>query len=115
MSLSFRPVREEWGEPSSCFIDADELITLLRRVCEILAIPTEQHRYADNTSVWIEDGNKLLDYVESRRFTASSAAALTGLRPEALGPLIGNMKALCPKWRGSVGAHEELNFYVDAC
>ena len=114
MSLSFRPVREEWGEACSCFIDADEVVRLIRRVADILDIPSEHHDYADNISVWVEDGNKLLDYLESRRFTASTAARLTGLKAEALKPLIGNMKALSRKWRKAIGSHGELHFYVDA-
>jgi len=114
MSLSFRPVREEWGEACSCFIDADELVRLLRRIAEILDIPSEHHSYADNVSVWIEDGNKLLDYVESRRFTASGVARITGLETKALEPLIRNMKAFARKWRSSIGSHGELHFYVDA-
>ena len=41
MSLSFRPVREEWGEACSCFIDADEVVRLLRRVADVLEIPSD--------------------------------------------------------------------------
>lgn len=114
MSLSFRPVREEWGEVCSCFIDADEVVSLLRRVSEVLEIPSEHHNYADNVSVWIEDGNKLLDYLESRRFTAPTVAQLTGLKAQALKPLIRNMKVLSHKWRRAIGSHGELHFYVDA-
>ena len=114
MSLSFRPVREEWSDACSCFIDADEVVRLLRRISEVLEIPSEHHNYADNVSVWIEDGNKLLDYVESRRFTARSVAALTGLKAQALKPLIRNMKALSRKWHKAIGYHGELHFYVDA-
>jgi hypothetical protein len=114
MSLSFRPVREEWGEACSCFIDADEVVRLLRRVADSLEIPSEQHNYADNVSVWIEDGKKLLDYIESRRFTPSAVAQLTGLDAKAIEPLIGNMKMLSRKWGRAIGAHGELHFYVDA-
>ena len=114
MSLSFRPVREEWSDACSCFIDADDVVRLLRRVSEVLAIPSEHHNYADNVSVWIENENKLLDYLESRRFTAPTVARLTGLKAEALKPLIGNMKALSRKWRRAIGSHGELHFYVDA-
>ena len=114
MSLSFRPVREEWGEACSCFIDADEVVRLFRGIADSLGIPSEHHNYADNVSVWVEDGNKLLDYIESRRFTASAVARIAGLETKALDPLISNMKAFARKWRGSVGAHGELHFYVDA-
>ena len=114
MSLSFRPVREEWGEGCSCFIDADEVVRLLRGIAASLNIPSEHHNYADNVSVWVEDGNKLLDYVESRRFTVHSVAALTGLKAKALKPLIGNMKTLARKWHKAIGSHGELHFYVDA-
>jgi hypothetical protein len=114
MSLSFRPVREQWGECCSCFVDADELVRFLRRLADSLEIPSEHHNYADNVSVWIEDGNKLLDHVESQQFTAQGLARLTGLKAEALKPLVGNMKVLARKWRRSIGSNGELHFYVDA-
>ncbi len=114
MSLSFRPVREEWGEACSCFIDADDVVRLLRRVADVLEIPSEHYNYADTVSVWIENGAKFLDYLESRRFTTASLAVLTRLRPKAIRPLVGNMKALSPAWRRAIGAHGELHFYVDA-
>ena len=114
MSLSFRPVREQWGESCSCSVDADELVRLLRRLADSLDIASEHHNYADNVSVWIEDGNKLLDHLESQQFTARCLARLTGLKVQALKPLIGNMKALAGKWRNSIGTHGELHFYVDA-
>ena len=113
MSLSFRPVREEWGESCSCFIDADEVVRLLRILADILNIPSEHHSYADNVSVWIEDGTKLLDYIESRRFTTPSVGRLTEQKTKALKPLIGNMKALSRRWRRAIGSHGELHFYVD--
>ena len=100
--------------PCSCFIDADEVVRLLRRVSEVLDIPSEHHNYADNVSVWIENGNTLLDYGESRRFTARNVAALTGLQAKTLKPLIGNMKAFSRKWRKAIGSHGELHFYVDS-
>jgi hypothetical protein len=106
-------VHEDWGEACSCFIDADEVVRLLRIMADILDIPSEHHSYADNVSVWIEDGTKLLDYIESRRFTARSVARLTGLKAKALKPLIGNMKALSRMWRRAIGSHGELHFYVD--
>jgi len=114
MSLSFRPVREEWGEACSCFIDADDVVRLLRGIADSLNIPSEHHAYADNISVWVEDGKKFLDYVEGRRFTAKHAVALTGLAARALKPLVGNMKALSRMWQSAIGSHGELHFYVDA-
>ncbi len=114
MSLSFRPVREEWGEACSCFVDADELVSLLRRISEALGIPSEHHNYGDTISVWVENGKKLLDYMGSRRFTAASVAALTGLKAKALTPLVGNMKALSREWRKAIGSRGEIHFYVDA-
>ena len=113
MSLSFRPVREEWGEACSCFIDADEVVRLLRIMANTLDIPSEHHSYADNVSVWIEDGAKLLDHIESHRFTAPSVARLIGLKAKALPALVSNMKALSRNWRRAIGSHGELHFYVD--
>ena len=114
MSLSFRPVREEWGESCSCFVDADDVVRLLRGIADRLNIPSEHHTYADNVSVWIEDGKKLLDHMESRHFTVRLAAAITGLEAKVLKPLVGNMKALSRTWRSAIGSHGELHFYVDA-
>lgn len=114
MSLSFRPVGEEWSEACSCFVDADEVVKLLRLISQKLGIPSEHHNYADTISVWVEDGKRLLDHMQSERFTAKSVAALTGLKAKALTPLVGNMKALSREWQKAVGAHGELHFYVDA-
>ena len=114
MSLSFRPVREEWGEACSCFVDADDVVSLLRRISQELGVPSEHHNYGDNISVWVEDGKKLLDHIESERFTAKGVAALTGLKAKALTPLVRNMKALARQWQKAIGAHGELHFYVDA-
>ena len=107
-------MREEWGEACSCFIDADEVVRLLRRISEALGIPSEHHNYGGTISVWVEDGKKLLDYIRSRSFTARHVAALTGLKAKALMPLIGNMKALSREWQEAVGSHGEIHFYVDA-
>ncbi len=33
---------------------------------------SDEHEYGDNKAVWLEDGNRVLDYVEDERFSAAS-------------------------------------------
>ena len=60
MSLSFRPVKEIWGEPSSCFVDADLMLRVLLTIADGAGTQSEAYAYGDKTSIWVEDGGKLL-------------------------------------------------------
>ncbi len=118
MSLSFRPVNEVWGEPSSCFVDHDTLLRILQHLASEAGCQSEEYVYGDKTSVWIEDGVKTIEYIAAnRRFTAERLAKRLGLNKEErerLEPLISNMKNMARIWRNSVDAHGALTFYVDA-
>ena len=73
MSQCFRPVKEVWNTHSSCFIESETLITLLHDLAARVATASDEHTYGDNTAVWFEDGNKILDYIErDQRFSSDS-------------------------------------------
>ncbi|MFZ3265414.1 MAG: hypothetical protein WA172_15525 [Terriglobales bacterium] len=73
MSQSFRPVKEIWNMHSSCFIEPEELIALLHDLAARAGTASDEHEYGDNTAAWLEDGNKVLNYMEAdERFNAAS-------------------------------------------
>lgn len=121
MSKCFRPVKELWNSHSSCFVEPKALITLLHDLAARVGTASDEYDYGDNTAVWIEDGNRVLDYIENdRRFKAESfkdSLEEQGMliNVDELAPLLGNMRSLAPQWRESIGPHGELVFYVDAC
>jgi hypothetical protein len=72
MSQGFRPVREIWNMHSSCFVAPGELIVLLHDLAARVGTVSDEHEYGDNKAVWLEDGNKVLDYMEAdERFNAA--------------------------------------------
>jgi hypothetical protein len=121
MSQSFRPVKEIWNAHSSCFVEPEELIVLLHDLAARVGTASEEHEYGDNKAVWLEDGTKVLDYIEAdERFNAASFK--DGLEEQRvvinkndLIGLIDNMRTLAKQWRSSIGEHGELVFYIDAC
>ena len=73
MSQSFRPVKEIWNMHSSCFVEPEELIALLHDLAARVGTASDAHEYGDNKAVWLEDGGKVLDYMEAdERFSAES-------------------------------------------
>jgi hypothetical protein len=121
MSQSFRPVKEIWNTHSSCFVEAEELIALLHDLAARVGTASDEHEYRDNKAVWLEDGTKVLDYMEAdERFnTASFKESLEEqgvvIDQNDLTTLIENMRSLAKEWRNSIGEHGELVFYIDAC
>ncbi len=72
MSQNFRPVKEIWNMHSSRFVETEELIGLLHDLAARVGTASERE-YGDNKAIWLEDGNKVLDYMESDgRFNAAS-------------------------------------------
>jgi hypothetical protein len=61
MSVCFRPVKEIWNSHSSCFVEPKPLITLLHDLAARADTASDEHNYGDNTAVWFEDGNRVLD------------------------------------------------------
>jgi hypothetical protein len=48
-------------------------IALFRDLAARVGTASDEHSYGDNTSVWLENGRKVLDYIQSdNRFTAES-------------------------------------------
>lgn len=121
MSQSFRPVREIWNVHSSCFLEPLQLIALLHDLAARVGTASDEHQYGDNTAIWLEDGRKVLDYMEvDERFTAPSFKDSMeeqgiAVNKNDLIALIGNMRGLSKQWRRSIGKHGELIFYIDAC
>ena len=82
---------------------------------------SEDHGYADKTSVYLENGSMVVDYIETNPdFTAESFLSDIedqGSRAKMadLESLMGNMRSLVPSWRNAIGARGELIFYVDVC
>ena len=121
MSQSFRAVKEIWNTHSSCFVEPGDLIALFHDLAARVGTVSDEHQYGDKNAVWIEDGNKILDYMEADE-GFSSASFKDSLEEQGLlidksdlTPLINNMRILARHWRSSIGEHGELVFYVDAC
>lgn len=121
MSQSFRAVKEIWNTHSSCFVEPGELIALLHDLAARVGSASDEQQYGDKNAVWIEDGNKVLDYMEAdeRLSAASFKDSLEEqgifINESDLTSLIGNMRSLAKQWRSSIGEHGELVFYIDAC
>jgi hypothetical protein len=65
MSQCFRPVKEIWNTHTACFVRSENLILLLHDLAARAGTASDEHGYGDNTAVWIENGAKALDYIES--------------------------------------------------
>ena len=121
MSQSFRAVKEIWNVHSSCFIEPEKLIVLLHDLAARVGTASDEHAYGDNQVVWLENGRKVLDYMEAdKRFNAASFKDSmeeqgVAINKNDLSTLIENMRTLVKQWRSSIGERGELVFYIDAC
>lgn len=106
---------------SSCFVEPEELIVLLHDLAARVGTASDEHEFGDNKAVWVEDGTKVLDYMETdERFNAASfkdSMEEQGIviNQNDLSTLIDNMRSLAKQWRSSIGERGELVFYIDAC
>jgi hypothetical protein len=58
---------------SCCFVEPEELITLLHTLAARVGAASNEREYGENKAVWFEGGNGVLDYIEAdERFTAAS-------------------------------------------
>jgi hypothetical protein len=95
--------------------------SLLHDLAARVGTASDELSYGENTAVWLEDGKKILDYVQSdRRFSALSfkdSLKEQGVvvDEDTLFPLLAYMRSLSEQWRESVRGHWELVFYVDNC
>jgi hypothetical protein len=121
MSQSFRAVKEIWNTHSSCFIEPEKLMLLLHDLAARVGTASDEHQYGDNQIVWLENGRKVLDYMEAdERFSAASFKDSMeeqgiAVNENDLIALIDNMQSLSKQWRSSIGKHGELVFFIDAC
>jgi hypothetical protein len=121
MSQKFRPVKEIWNVHSGCFVEPEVLTTLLYDLAARVGSASDDRDCGDYTRVWFEDGQKVLNYIEGDSrfngdsFTDSLQEQGVTVDKDELSALLGSMRTLVPQWRGSVGEHGELVFYVDLC
>jgi hypothetical protein len=119
MSVSFRPVREEWGEHSSMFVDREVLQLVLEYVAGKVKSSCSYEDYGEVRVIWIGKGRDFLNYVAtSPKFTLSNVyrgikdGALVG-NDDELKSLISNMKNMTTSWLTSVDSSGGLRFYLD--
>ena len=121
MSQGFRAVKEIWNIQSSCFIEPEKLIVLLHDLAARVGTASDELGYGDNQVVRLENGRKVLDYMEAdEHFSAPSfkvSMEEQGVAVNKNNPitLIDNMRSLSKQWRSSIGKHGELVFYIEAC
>ena len=96
-------------------------MVLLHELAARVGTASDEHQYWDNQVVWLENGRKVLDYMEGdERFSAASfkdsmAEQGIAVNKNDLIALIDTMRSLSKQWRNSIGKHGELIFYIDAC
>jgi hypothetical protein len=114
MSLSMRPVREQWGEATSLFLNTDTVVDLLANVAHSLGIAYGLNDTDQGAEVIIHEGGKFLDHVESEEFTPTTAQRLLNKTVDEgdLASLVQNLKSLAENWRGFLD-EDELRILVD--
>jgi hypothetical protein len=102
-------------------VEPEDLIILLHDLAARVGTASDEHEYGDNKAIWLEDGNKVLDYMEvDKRCNAASfkdSMEEQGIiiNKDQLTTLIDNMRSMARQWRSSIGERGELVFYVDSC
>ena len=105
----------------ACFIEPAKLIVLLHDLAARVSTASDEHEYGDKQAVWLENGRKVLDYMEAdERFSAASfedSMAEQGITVSKndLIALIDNMRSLAKAVAESILERGELVFYIDAC
>lgn len=125
MSRDFRPVVETWGPNSAIFVESDTLTELLTSLAlasfqdSPSSSPVMVTGYGENDVFWIENGNKFLDYVDSKtveEIIASNREIVAMDEVQEIRSLLQNIKALSPDWRKFVDPKGgALRFYIDQC
>jgi hypothetical protein len=101
-----------------CSGDVDRL---LHDLAARVGTASEEHEYGHKPAVWLENGRKVLDYMETdERFSADSLK--DGMEEQGIAvnkndlmALLDNIRRLSKQWRSALGKHGELLFYIDAC
>ncbi len=116
MPKSFRPVVEKWGSSSSCFLASNAVERVLTDLTHA-AIPAgrmSSTEYGEVNVVWIEEGAKFLDYIESKSVNELAAHIVDIDDVEATQSLLSNIKNLSSEWRQQLDEDDgSLSFYVD--
>ena len=120
MSMSLRPVMEQWNTHTSCFIEHDQIIALFQELSARVDTLCSEVDYGEMTVIWLQDGQKLLDFIaHDPTFNAASlqqsledaGVEVNGLD---LAALVNNMRNMAATWRSSIGSAGDLRFYVDS-
>ena len=121
MSMSLRPVMEQWNTHTSCFIEHDQIIALFQEMSTRVDTLCSEVDYGEMTVIWLQDGQKFLDFIEhDPTFNVASlqkslADADVEVNVSDLASLVNNMRNMAAAWRSSINNAGELRFYVDAC
>ena len=117
MSMSLRPVREDWGAYSEGFCD-DPVNILSALTDELTGGHHGEESYGNLTVVRISDGKTFLDrlYVMNWKERHRLAVKLAEEHGEDVGDvesLLSNMHNLAEEWRGMLDRDGSLRLYVD--
>jgi Ran GTPase-activating protein (RanGAP) involved in mRNA processing and transport len=119
MSANFRPVIEKWGPSSDCFIKSDGVEEVLTSL-SLASFPggtLEINEYDEVNVVWIEDGKKFLDYIDSKsvdQLISESSEIAERDDLDDVRILLESIKRLSSEWRQLVDDSDgSLRFYID--
>ena len=123
MSLSFRPVREVWGEHTSNFVPSDTVVNILHEIaCDFGRSPAgmnfSETPYGEVTTVWIYEGGSFLYRLENMRSREREQHALAlaekyDAEVADVEALLDNMHGLAKDWRKMLDTDGSIRFYVD--
>ena len=116
MATNFRPVLETWGTSSASFISPSAVEQVLRDLVVFsFAGECTASEYDETRSLWIEEGQQFLDYLEAKsvEFIMQQNSDYEFLNSDDLIALFTNMKNFVPEWRKLIKDDGSLTFYID--
>lgn len=116
MATNFRPVKETWGSGSPTHGKPFELESVLDELGELAFCGNvETSDYAEVRSMYFEEGQKLIDYLDAKTEDELVDALLPVLEDkEALHSIIRNLKNKSAYLQSFIADGGELVFYIDA-
>lgn len=118
MSASFRPVIEQRGAHSGCFVEPTDLDTILTAL-SFASNPegkVSSNDYDEVNVVWIEDGRKFLDYIDSNDVDQlmSDKGEIEDLDDaDQVRTVLSNIKNMSTEWQQHIHKDGSLRFYID--
>ncbi len=115
MSLSFRPVKEVWGEPTDQFVSYIAVVELIHKAAEEIGETAIQNTYGYLEVIWIADGRPFLRFLQNEdKFNILRYREFFPDEDEAgLQSLISNIRNMAEKWKESLDEDGSLRFYID--